>query len=250
MAVKRKVKEPQYSLRIRNRIDLFKSYKSTNPFPIVGKNKKINVMDSCTGHWYKSVDKVRENKGSFIETAPPIAEAIISHRILIVSVSSGFSDDMPEILSKWDKYHEYLFELKKEGVTFSKSSELNKNYSSFKLNTKQGSFNDLYKVHSVGRALYFWQAFFDDPFFIDNWQNITIPKAIITDGKLEYDRGWRSPENKNVMDVLRKVAKAWSIPVIYFPNWDENLKRKKKLKEMQRDPLGYWRRTYFGIHEM
>jgi hypothetical protein len=136
---------------------------------------KSDIVDRTT-LWQYSVERNTDSMSLLFYRTPPVLEAVKADRLLFV----GTRDDL-------------VFEL----------SDLYRTISASEPSTK---------LSVCTTAANFWRSFFDRDNFLDSQETSTIPKGIISTGKIR-NSVLGCNETLKVADRLERIASSWGIPL-------------------------------------
>lgn len=139
---------------------------------------RAQIGISKTTLWQFSVDGGRGTPEQLIYQTPPVSQATVSDRVLLVGTRDDLNSMMTSVLPELEKHH--------PGTAVDVCTE------------------------TAG----FWQAFFASEDFLDAPENITVPRALITAGNIQnYSR--LDGETLHVEERLREIASGWRIPFVF-----------------------------------
>lgn len=136
---------------------------------------KETSIDSTT-LWQYSVERNTDSLSLLFFTSPPVFEAVKAERVLFVGTRSDLTNELGELYR-----------------TISSSEPAT-------------------KLNTCTMASNFWARFFDCDNFLDQQTSLTIPKAIISTGKIRNEvRGCN--ETLDAVARLEEIARNWGIPL-------------------------------------
>ena len=186
----------------------------------IGKN---DLKITKTNYWHWLVEK-NDFPQQYFYATPPIGEAQQLNRILITGTKVE-TRDMYDILKGLETYQRVMKELQgknqrsSEETKFLPENQEGQTGSGLILATRSlEEYGVAPKYDFCGRVGSFWPIFFDEEYFLDNLEKISIPRAIIGTGFMRnYDAC--GGETRFVGDRLEKIAQEWDIPIQFIDSW-------------------------------
>ena len=178
-------------------------------------NKDAEINRTTLWFWMTDVKPQRcDYPGLFFNSTPPLAEASLGNRILIVGTNREVSDmnygleDLGGLMIACQKHgwsQELVSNAKRAGSVVREVMH------------EKGIDSQDAKYTYASSTNGFWHKFFGKKKFLDS-KNVSIPKLIISTGLIrDYREGAGASEN--VRERLTEIASSWKIPIEFIPSW-------------------------------
>lgn len=164
--------------------------------------------------------------GMYLYATPPIGEAALSERVLIVGTKAETKDmyTMLEGLETYKRVMQILQERRHKlpsgivNVLPAPSYEGSSHdlVIATKSIEKYGVSPEYVFSATVGS---FWQSFFGEDNFLDHKEKVSIPMAIIGTGKMRHYDDRLGGTTLDVQERLEEIALAWTIPIQKNESW-------------------------------